>query len=1271
MMRRFFWAVVVTLFVSRNYVSRVAAEWMGSSVLGTRVNIGAVYIGWGTIRVREVAILEPRLSDAPQVEIAQIDVESSIISGFKDGKWIRSVGVDRPRFHLHFDQHGNLVSEFPQSESRSESGEISIPLRSLFVSGARVIIHQGDRSEAIVDRAQLACQFGDRIDIRGRVGQLIGGSVQFHSNVDAIHYAGKSVLQVADCKLNCESLPGRLLPRKIRDQRISGCVALHAEVQHPAGVNDPRLHPIRLAIRLNDLEWGDIGKVISELSVAATTGMDGARVAVNANPFDSDAQLNATTDSLTLPLTVEVVSRVGDCDLEPIIAHFAPDVDGHAVAGLSTQSHFRVTAKRVDFQNEFRADLTDLSVERTAVKDVKFRTRCDGSLAFGEGNADLLDGLSGLLKGSITTQGVELAQLAPIVGVPDLTGRVSSSTEFELPLERLTDLDAAHVDAVAVCENIGGAGCRIGDTKMNVSVASGNILARTGEVHIVGSDGSTLAMLDGEAHTTLTDQQLTLHGRLEVPDAKTIGKQFAFDKELLRGSAKVLLSASAEIPSAAKPESWSATAKLETSDVVVAGESIDDVLARCDLRDGVLTIAPTILKWRQNVCQFGLNGVVNQDLSVDGQLAAGPIHLKDLADVASRFSNKPLAMTGQAALSGRLHVDTKKAEVAMIGKAVLLDATFAATEIGSAELAWWGNRNGFKIQTGSNDFLGGRYSLAATATKLDWTQATVESQFSGIKASRIPRFAQIELPVEGELSGGFQLTSLGSLNDLSGHAWLESSGLAVQSVPIQISQAEVRIADGEAALTTSGDLLRGSFDANGRANLVQLMEFTRAERPDLRQLPILVDAKLRGLSIAQAVKKLRLPNTLRPLSGSIDATCIRDPSSIRDGLICTATASAESLRWNHATLTNRATATIDVQPTVVRLTSIEGRLADGRLSGRAELFFDGHPHGVFDVGVDRMNLRRATAPLGRTANDVSGTGSVRLTGRIGSNITGRLDLSANNPSMSDLNIRTVRFPIDWTVSPTSAKVNWRCRAGVIDAGEGKIHVSTEGSFDRSLNMRLSAKLNRIDTSRLLRSGSFGAGIVSGQVNLQAKRAKDPKQIVGNFDITMSQVDSLEMPVLDQLDTLVSMTPTLGSKQNNDGTLRGRLAGGLVHVEELSVTQSNVQVMMNGHASLDGRLKFDITAATGQAGPADGLVGLAESPLMLAAPAPVALVLKANEAMKDRVVHVRVEGTASRPILRLQPGKTLTQDTLRFFIANSFGSRVANLADQSQRRKQSR
>ena len=70
--------------------------------------------------------------------------------------------------------------------------------------------------------------------------------------------------------------------------------------------------------------------------------------------------------------------------------------------------------------------------------------------------------------------------------------------------------------------------------------------------------------------------------------------------------------------------------------------------------------------------------------------------------------------------------------------------------------------------------------------------------------------------------------------------------------------------------------------------------------------------------------------------------------------------------------------------------------------------------------------------------------------------------------------------------------------------------------------------------------------------------------------------------------------------------------------------------------------------------------------MLAAPAPVTLLIKANEAMKDRVIHIHVGGTGARPMLRLQPGKTLSQDALRFFVAGTLGNRAADIALRQQR-----
>ncbi len=72
--------------------------------------------------------------------------------------------------------------------------------------------------------------------------------------------------------------------------------------------------------------------------------------------------------------------------------------------------------------------------------------------------------------------------------------------------------------------------------------------------------------------------------------------------------------------------------------------------------------------------------------------------------------------------------------------------------------------------------------------------------------------------------------------------------------------------------------------------------------------------------------------------------------------------------------------------------------------------------------------------------------------------------------------------------------------------------------------------------------------------------------------------------------------------------------------------------------------------------------------MLAAPAPIALLAKANDALKNRVVHVQVSGTADRPTIRLQPGKQLSQEAVKFFISNSLGTRAADLSTTQYKRR---
>jgi hypothetical protein len=233
-----------------------------------------------------------------------------------------------------------------------------------------------------------------------------------------------------------------------------------------------------------------------------------------------------------------------------------------------------------------------------------------------------------------------------------------------------------------------------------------------------------------------------------------------------------------------------------------------------------------------------------------------------------------------------------------------------------------------------------------------------------------------------------------------------------------------------------------------------------------------------------------------------------------------------------------------------------------------------------------------------------------------------------------------------------------------------VRIASEGSFASGLSTTTSVRIEKLDIAKLMTNGSAGSGMVDGNAIVRAKNARTASDFVGSFGLELKNIQALKLPVLDQLPKMISLSPPVPGRGQDGGTVRGRIAGGLVHLDEVAIHQSNVQVLMTGNATMTGRLDLDVVASTESESPTDQLLTLLDSPLMLAAPAPVALVVKANELLKDRVVRVHVGGTADRPTLRLQPGKQLSQDAVRFFLSSNLGSAVDKLSDaqsKNQRR----
>jgi hypothetical protein len=144
-----------------------------------------------------------------------------------------------------------------------------------------------------------------------------------------------------------------------------------------------------------------------------------------------------------------------------------------------------------------------------------------------------------------------------------------------------------------------------------------------------------------------------------------------------------------------------------------------------------------------------------------------------------------------------------------------------------------------------------------------------------------------------------------------------------------------------------------------------------------------------------------------------------------------------------------------------------------------------------------------------------------------------------------------------------------------------------------------------------------------------------------------------MPVLGDLGAYVPGYAALGSSRFNEGRLEATLSGGVIRVDRLSLASNQLHLFLEGVISLAGRLRLDAVVATGQnANPV--LAQTLMSSLVAAAVPPAAVLLAANDYLANRVVHLQIQGTVRRPIIRLKAFQTLREEAVRFFLRQATG-----------------
>ena len=283
------------------------------------------------------------------------------------------------------------------------------------------------------------------------------------------------------------------------------------------------------------------------------------------------------------------------------------------------------------------------------------------------------------------------------------------------------------------------------------------------------------------------------------------------------------------------------------------------------------------------------------------------------------------------------------------------------------------------------------------------------------------------------------------------------------------------------------------------------------------------------------------------------------------------------------------------------------------------------------------------------------------------NVTGRLSLSADGvlgPTWRLSGRGSLRggtflnfFDIDRWQLPTTLTYDPTTGAGVVTLTEavaglagGTAAGTAKISFGRGrgVGVDVDVDLGGPDAGRLLAGAGGGAasGRLNGRLVLQGRRVTGLNDLTGAARLTLAGGQPRGVPLVDRIVPFLGGGAAGGGGQT--GSLDAALRAGVVRVRRATLSSRGFRLFGEGTVTAaNGRLDLDVVADTGRRDTVEAVVlRLAEE---AAGPTPVGLALRASRLLRDRVVYLKVTGTASRPVVRLQADRQLREEAARFLL----------------------
>ena len=1242
-------------------------------ISGMNAEIDSVRITLTSAVVRGMRISDSSSNEAPLLTVTEVHADLTLFDGFTGGKFANAVTITGSSVQLEFSEEGDLLTALP--EFGSGLVKTPIPFRRLHILDAEIHVRQHGGKRVDLNGLKLAVQCDDSLVFAAVAPKLFDSKWTCHGQLHPETLAGSATLVAKSIQLGADDIRQLPLVTHIAEIPMGSQVTgdMFLTLKFPANIVSVFDCAAELRLDLLSLDVPVAG-IQAAAGMMRVTQKEG-QVRVNADcsilggsvRIDGEVAILAATPGGKLNWTAQNIALNSVFQRLNLPAGGILDLSGSAAASVSTE--------QIQFDSSVQSNVSTIFLCGVPVDPLHSSMTVNGAVKVTDGTVEIVHGE---MEFAAESQGCQLEQ-----AIPQLARFVSrertteTGSEINQLLQRLQPSGRASFVACAKapltafhnpeqitgtvrvnCDGVSTSEFRIEDSIAAFDVAAGHASLSLSETRITHVASGRTSTINFKADAPLHPEAAA------IAEFRMAEFPLAFPASLLGlredefgGDVSVAAVVNVPMNRLLDVMAYSGHGTLSAPHLVAKGEVISNAQLEWSLGSGRFSVH----RFGGQVAAVAMQG--NAHLSLvspyrfAGTCTVSATELESLSRVACRLSNADLGMRGALEMKCLAEGEMASKRFSLNGSLLLQDFAIRNGQPTTLNLNLRAIPESLSVESAHGQFFGGDMTMTASLNGNGQISAIV-GDVRRVQMPLLYKLLGTRMHSDGAVAASFAFSEPLLPDRISGSATLASQLVNISGIAVEGLETKVLVDTGAIQASVNATIAGALCDATLRTDVSSLLSLTAESfnKPD--QLPVEMEARMTQLSVArirgplQQLTGIKLPTEF---TGIVSGSAIRTSETARAGHVATADVSLKAIGWNRKILSNQLIARLRIRPRLLEVHDISGTVAEGSVEGYAMLNLNDQPDGMFRMAVSGINLTKAALPIVNDTRSIQGRASLRVDGRIGRRMTGQANLMIDSILAYGVSASHVRVPLKWTIVPAQRLVHVHTNNASLDLGGGRVNGKADVRWDGRLNLNMTAQAQQIDTRRLLASrGSLpGGGVVSGTLRLRGESVSSIDDLSGQFDAQIKDVQALQMPVLQNASQFLGSVGRTTSFE--DGILSGRLANGMITIDRMALMAASVRIIIEGTSTLTGQLNLYVSAYTGETGPADKILKLTDSPLMLAAPVPIAMIAQANDMIKDRTVHLHVTGSAQRPLIRVQPGRQLQQEVIQLLVKSALSS----------------